>query len=52
MERKRAVSKEAVRRFAVRSTKASADLERRSLPDGYVRSAKVERFLAARRSQA
>ena len=49
--KKPAVTKEAVKRFAVRSTKASARLERRTLPVGYVRSAKVERFLAERRPQ-
>lgn len=50
--RKRAVTSEAVRRFAARSTRASARLERREVPAGYVRSAKLERFLAERRSQA
>jgi len=49
--RDRVVTKEAVKRFAARSTRASAQLERRSLPDGYVRSAKVEQFLAERRPQ-
>ena len=50
MER-RNVSKEAVKRAVVRSTKASAQIERRSLPGGYVRSARVERFLAERRQR-
>jgi hypothetical protein len=49
--KRRVVTKEAVKRFAARSTRASAQLERRTLPVGYVRSAKVERFLAERRSQ-
>jgi len=48
--KKRMVTKEAVKRFAARSTRASAQLERRTLPDDYVRPAKVERFLAERRS--
>jgi hypothetical protein len=44
------VTKEAVRRFAVRSTKSSASLERRSVPAGFERSDRVERYLAKRRS--
>jgi hypothetical protein len=48
----RLVAKDAVKRFAVRSTKASAQLERRAVPVGYVRSEQVERFLAERRPQA
>ncbi len=47
MER-RVVNKEAVKRSVVRSTKASAQLERRTVPAGYVRSERVERFLADR----
>jgi len=43
------VTKEAIKWFAVRSTKASAQLEQRAVPVGYVRSAQVERFLAERR---
>ncbi len=50
--KKKTVTKEAVTRFAARSTKGSAQLERRVVPEGHVRSAKVERFLAERRSQA
>jgi hypothetical protein len=50
--RVRDVTSEAVRRFAARSTRASARLERRVVPADYVRSAKVERFLAERRQQA
>ena len=46
---RRNVSKEAVKRAVARSTKASAQIERRSLPVGYVRSTRVERFLAERR---
>ncbi|MEV0457037.1 hypothetical protein [Catellatospora methionotrophica] len=45
------MSKEAVKRFAAKSAKASARLERRDLPADYVRSAKVEAILAARRAQ-
>lgn len=50
MER-RVVSKEAVKRSVVRSTKASAQLERRTVPAGFVRSERVERFLAHRRQR-
>ncbi|WP_147264029.1 hypothetical protein [Desertihabitans brevis] len=50
MER-RIVSKEAVKRSVVRSTKASAQLERRTVPAGFVRSERVERFLAERRQR-
>jgi hypothetical protein len=35
------------RSFVVRSTKASARLERRGVPAGHVRSAKVDEFVAA-----
>ena len=45
---KRVVSDEAVKRAAARSTKASAGLERRSVPAGFKRSERVARFLAAR----
>ena len=45
---RRVVNKEAVKRSAVRSTKASAELERRTVLAGYVRSERVERFLAER----
>jgi hypothetical protein len=48
----RVVNQEAIKRFAARSTKASALLERRVVPAGFVRSAKVEKFLAERRSKA
>jgi hypothetical protein len=46
------VNKEAVKRSAIRSTKASAKLEGRTVPAGYVRSERVERFLAERRKRA
>lgn len=47
----RVVTKEAVKRSAVRSTRASARLENRVVPRGFVRSPRVERFLAERRRQ-
>lgn len=46
-----AVTKESVKQFAIRSTKESAKLERRALPPGYVRSERVEQFLAERRQR-
>lgn len=49
---KRSMSPEARRRFVVRSTKASARLERREVPAGHVRSKKVEAFVAALRAKA
>jgi hypothetical protein len=49
--KKRVVAGELVRRFAARSTVASARLERRNLPEGHVRSKKVEQYLAERRPQ-
>jgi len=48
----RVVSKEAIKRAAALMTKASARLEHRVVPEGFVRSAKVEKFLADRRSKA
>ncbi len=43
----------AMRRSAVlRSTKASARLERREVPDGHVRSAKVQEFVSSLRLKA
>lgn len=38
--------------FVARSTKASARLERREVPAGHVRSAKVVEFVAALRAKA
>lgn len=49
---KQNVSSEAVKRFAKRSTKASAALERRAVPAGYVRSVRVEKLLAQRQSKS
>ncbi len=48
VDRHRVVAKDAVKRAAVQSTKASAKLENRVVPAGFVRSSSVERFLAAR----
>jgi hypothetical protein len=45
---RRVVNPEAVKRSAIRSTQASAKLERRSVPEGYVRSPAVEKLLAER----
>lgn len=45
------LSKETIKRFAVRSTKESAKLERRAVPAEHVRSERVERFLAERRQR-
>ncbi|WP_169514173.1 hypothetical protein [Agrococcus lahaulensis] len=50
MER-RVVNKAAVRRAVARSTKASAQLERRTVPPTHVRSPSVARFLAERRER-
>lgn len=51
MER-RVIDKNAVKRSAVRSTRASAKLEGRVVPQKFVRSAKVESFVAARTRRA
>lgn len=49
---KRAIAKEAVvKKAAARATRASAKLENREVPAGYVRSASVTEFLAARQSR-
>lgn len=48
----RTVNKDALQRAVARSTKASAQLERRTVPAGFVRSERVERFLAERRKRA
>lgn len=45
------ISKEELRRSVVRSVRASARLENRSIPDDFVRSERVERFLAERRKR-
>lgn len=46
---KRALVSTTVRRFAQRSTAASARLEYREIPAGFVRSSKVEKFLESKR---
>lgn len=43
------VSKDAVTRYATRSTKASAKIERRVVPASFERSDRVARFVAQRR---
>lgn len=48
----RTVNKDALQRAVARSTKASAQLERRTVPAGFVRSERVERFLAERRKRS
>lgn len=48
---KRTVSAETRRQFVARSTRASARLERRVVPTGHVRSAKVEKFVESLRSK-
>lgn len=47
----REVNKEAVKRSAIRSTKESAKLERRTVPAGFERSEKVKQFLDERRQR-
>lgn len=44
--KRRTLSEDAAKRFAVRSTKTSAALESRTVPADYVRPEKVEKFLA------
>lgn len=51
MKRKN-VTHEALRRAAMRSTRASAALENRSVPVDAARSERVERFLAVRKQHA
>lgn len=43
------IDQAAVKRAAVRSAIDSASLERRVVPDGYVRSVKLEQYVAQRR---
>lgn len=47
MER-RVPDREAVKRSVTRSTKVSAKLESRAVPTGFLRSERVERYLAER----
>jgi hypothetical protein len=44
------VSQKAIERSVARSTRASARLESRVVPPGYVRSASVERYVASRKA--
>jgi hypothetical protein len=44
----RVVDREALKRAVARSTRESAQLERRIVPTGFVRSERVKRFLAER----
>lgn len=46
------VTKEMIKRFAVESTKSSAEIEDRNIPANFVRSPKVVRFLVERQSQS
>lgn len=43
------IDQAAIRRAAVRATRQSASLERRTVPTTFVRSEKVERFVAQRK---
>lgn len=47
-EKRAVVKKAVVKMVAARATKASANLENREVPAGYVRSTAVKTFLAAR----
>jgi hypothetical protein len=49
---RRVVNSVAVRRSVAASTRASAKLERRVVPNTFVRSPQAERFLAERRKHA
>lgn len=49
---RRVVNREALKRSVARSAEASARIEGRVVPKGYVRSERVERFLAERRQRA
>jgi len=49
--KRKAIDRAAVKRAAVRSTRESASLERRTVPENYVRSAKTGLFVVARNTQ-
>ena len=49
---RRVVDRAAVKRAVTHSTRASAKLERRVVPIGFVRSQRAQRFLAERRKHA
>lgn len=48
---KTSVKKAVVKKVAARATKASAKLENRAVPAGYVRPASVKRLLAERQTR-
>lgn len=48
---RRIVDRAAIKRAVARSTRASAQLERRVVPNGFARSERAERFLAERRKR-
>lgn len=48
----RFVSRDAVKQSVIRSTIDSAKLERREIPQGYMRPANLEQFLSERRKRA
>lgn len=50
--KRRMVDKAAVKRAALRSTRESASLEFRIVPADYVRSAKIDRYVAERVKRA
>jgi hypothetical protein len=49
--KKAVVKKAVVKKVAARATKASAKLENRAVPAGYVRPASVKRLLAERQTR-
>jgi hypothetical protein len=49
--KKTSVNKAVVKKVAARATKASAKLENRAVPAGYVRPASVKRLLAERQTR-
>ena len=49
---KRDITAAVPRGFVVRSTRASARLERREVPAGHVRSVKVQEFVSSLRAKA
>lgn len=50
--KRRIVDRAAIKRAISRSTRASAQLERRVVPNDFSRSQRAERFLAERRKRA
>lgn len=49
---RRIVDRAAIKCAVARSTRASAELERRTVPNGFVRSERAERLLAERHKRA